>query len=73
MPLKRINACPVCKNVPKLGYACGEYFIAGTDGNCTGCGTNGFGVMHSSPDLEIEEWNNWSGSYEEAPLNNNVF
>ena len=51
-----LKPCPVCHKVPKLGYCCGEYFVAGEDPDCPGCGT-AFTEMHSSPQLEIDAWN----------------
>lgn len=51
-----LKPCPVCGFVPKIGYACGEYFVYGDDNHCPGCG-NAFFEMHSSEELEIEAWN----------------
>ena len=53
---EQLKPCPVCKKIPRLGYCCGEYFIAGDDPDCPGCGT-AFAEMHSSPQLEIDAWN----------------
>ena len=52
----RLKPCPVCGKIPKLGYCCGEYFVAGEDPDCLGCGV-AFTEMHSSPELEIDAWN----------------
>lgn len=47
--------CKKCKIIPRIWYACGEYFMVGTDG-CDVC--EGFKEMHSSAAQEIEVWNN---------------
>lgn len=51
---KQINRCPVCNTTPRVGYACGEYFIIGHK-DCRCCGN--FFEMHSSEDAEIDSWN----------------
>ena len=47
--------CPKCGMKPRIGYACGEYFIVGMVVDCPVC--DYFGEMHSSEEAEIEAWN----------------
>ena len=49
-----IKVCPVCGQRPEIWYACGEYFVAGTE-NCRFCGE--FTEMHSSKEGEVACWN----------------
>jgi len=53
-----IKPCKKCKIIPRIGYACGEYFLVGTEG-CDIC--DGFTEMHSSAEQEIEVWNERRG------------
>lgn len=50
-----LQRCPNCGKVPHIGYACGEYFIVGSDTGCPIC--DDFNEMHSSEKIEIEAWN----------------
>lgn len=52
----KLKPCPICGVPPRMGYACGEYFISGADNECPVCGLN-FTEMHTSEELEIEAWN----------------
>lgn len=52
----QLRLCPQCRRVPRLGYCCGEYFVAGEDPDCPCCGT-AFTEMHSTPKLEVDAWN----------------
>ena len=54
--MAELKPCPKCGVPPKIGYACGEYFVHGDDPECPYCGQN-FTEMHSSEKLEIEAWN----------------
>lgn len=54
--MKKLKPCPRCGVLPKLGYACGEYFVYGEDEDCPYCGIV-FCEMHSSKEQEIEAWN----------------
>ena len=58
--MDELKPCPKCKVPPKIGYACGEYFVYGEDHNCQYCG-DAFAEMHSSEVLEIEAWNRRAG------------
>lgn len=50
--------CPICGNVPQIGYACEESFVVGTDG-CEFCGHGGtFTEVCSNEYDETEAWNN---------------
>ena len=52
--MSELKSCPVCGYPPKIGYACGEYFIVGTVEGCPCC--DNFTEMHSSEKSEIEAW-----------------
>lgn len=54
-PLPSISKCPACGKTPSLGYACGEYFVVGSNVGCPVC--DAFSEMHSSEMMEIEAWN----------------
>lgn len=54
--MAELKPCPKCGKVPKIGYACGEYFIMSEDDECPICGLD-FGEMHSNEEMEIEAWN----------------
>lgn len=54
MVTAELQKCPNCGKVPHIGYACGEYFVMGTEG-CPVC--DDFLEMHSSEKIEIEAWN----------------
>lgn len=47
--------CPACGFIPKIDYACGEYFVVGSHTDCPVC--DDFSEMHSSEVAEIEAWN----------------
>ena len=51
-----LKPCPQCREVPTIGYACGDFFIRTSKpvGTCF-CGS--FVEMHSSPEREAEAWN----------------
>lgn len=51
----RLKPCPDCGLIPRIGYACGEYFIVGMVVDCPVC--TRFDEMHSNEQLEIEAWN----------------
>lgn len=55
--MNELKPCPVCGQVPEIGYACGEYFIVSEDEYCTGCGIDAFTEMHASEEAEIEACN----------------
>ena len=50
----RIASCPVCGNVPRIGYCMGEHFVIGTV-RCNFCET--WNVMSASEEQEIKRWN----------------
>ena len=50
-----LKSCPCCGWQPRIGYACGEYFIMGKVEGCPVC--DDFLEMHSSEVMEIEAWN----------------
>ena len=54
--MAELKPCPCCGQIPQIGYACGEYFIMGTE-ECPFC--DDFLEMHSSENTEIEAWNRW--------------
>ena len=54
--MAKLKPCPICRTVPKIGYACGEYFVSGDDDDCPGCGF-AFTEMHSSEQQMREAWN----------------
>lgn len=49
-----ISNCPICHVVPRIMYACGEYFVGGSS-TCPFCGR--FDDMHSSYSQEVSSWN----------------
>lgn len=53
----KIKPCPQCKEVPLIGYACGEYFILPISKIVGTCFCSSFTEMHSSKEQEIEAWN----------------
>lgn len=53
--MAELKSCPKCGKVPRIGYACGEFFVVGVVLNCPVC--EGFTEMHSSEEAEIEAWN----------------
>lgn len=55
--MPELKPCPQCKEVPTIGYACGEYFIMPTPKAGVSCLCKSFNEMHSSKELEIEAWN----------------
>lgn len=48
------NYCPECGRTVKIGYACGEHFVIGSDTNCPCC--DAFSVMRND---EVDELNCW--------------
>lgn len=58
---EKLSPCPMCGKIPKINYACGEYFIYPADEcTCTElCMCLLFNEMHSSEEQEIEVWNKW--------------
>lgn len=52
-----LKPCPQCKEVPKIGYVCGEYFILPNSKPVGTCVCSSFTEMHSSEEQEIEAWN----------------
>lgn len=53
--MAELKPCPHCGYAPRIGYACGEYFVVGTVKDCPVC--DNFCEMHSSESVEIEAWN----------------
>ena len=53
--MDKLTPCPVCGRIPKLGYACGEFFISDTGVGCGVC--DEFPEMHSSEELVVKAWN----------------
>lgn len=60
----KIKPCPQCKEVPLIGYACGEYFIMSLDKITGTCLCSSFIEMHSTEEQEIESWNRGVSRYE---------
>ena len=54
--MAELKECPACGKIPKIGYACGDYYVYGGDDDCPGCGLT-FTEMHSSEVREVEAWN----------------
>ena len=52
-----LKPCPKCKEVPTIGYVCGEYFIMPNLKTALNCVCNSFYEMHSCKEQEIEAWN----------------
>ena len=57
----KLKPCPRCGVPPRVGYACGEYFIYGEDPDCPICGHN-FTEMHSNEGEEIKAWQRRAGN-----------
>lgn len=55
-PENELKPCPICGVPPHIGYACGEYYIAGSRPECPYCG-NDFSEMHTNMQMEIDAWN----------------
>ncbi len=53
--MDKIKACPNCGKIPRIRYACGEYFVVGGDEMCWLCSE--FTEMHATEQQEIEVWN----------------
>lgn len=51
--------CPICHTIPKIGYACGEYFIYCT-ANCKSPMCD-----HSSMEFSIKDWKKFVKDYKE--------
>lgn len=52
-----LKPCLKCKEVPTIGYACGEYFILPISNPAGTCVCSSFVEMHASEKQEIEAWN----------------
>ena len=55
--MPELKPCPKCKEVPIIGYACGEYFIMPVSKAVGTCVCSSFVEMHSDEKDEIEAWN----------------
>ena len=55
--------CPQCGEVPKISYACGEYFIFSQSKSRHTCFCSDFLEMHSSIEGEIKAWNRAVSNY----------
>lgn len=53
--MTKLKACPKCNAYPKIGYACGEFFVIGGTDGCEVCGS--FTEMHSTEEQEVDAWN----------------
>lgn len=62
----QLKPCPICRVPPRIGYACGEYFISGQNPACPICG-EAFTEMHTCMHMEIEAWNSWAAE-NKAPI-----
>lgn len=62
----QLKPCPICRVPPRIGYACGEYFISGQNPACPICG-DAFSEMHTCMHMEIEAWNSWAAE-NKAPI-----
>ena len=52
--MAELKPCPKCGCVPRLSYACGEFFVVGGS-DCPMCG--GLKEMHATEEQEAEAWN----------------
>lgn len=60
----KMAPCPQCGEVPKISYACGEYFIFSILKENNTCFCASFTEMHSSMKSEVEAWNKAVSKYE---------
>lgn len=58
MPIE-LKPCPKCGEVPKIGYACGEYFVFHESAPIGACICSSFHEMHLSEEQEIKVWNDY--------------
>ena len=61
--IPEIAPCPQCGEVPKISYACGEYFIFSQSKSRHNCFCSDFLEMHSSIEWEIKAWNSAVSNY----------
>lgn len=61
--IPEIAPCPQCGEVPKISYACGEYFIFSQSKSRHTCFCSDFLEMHSSIEGEIKAWNRAVSNY----------
>lgn len=61
--IPEIAPCPQCGEVPKISYACGEYFIFSQSKSRHICFCSDFLEMHSSIEWEIKAWNRAVSNY----------
>ncbi len=61
--IPEIAPCPQCGEVPKISYACGEYFIFSQSKSRHTCFCSDFLEMHSSIEWEIKAWNRAVSNY----------
>ena len=61
--ISEIAPCPQCGEVPKISYACGEYFIFSQSKTRHTCFCSDFLEMHSSIEWEIKAWNRAVSNY----------
>lgn len=55
--------CPQCGEIPKISYACGEYFIFRPVELPDTCFCSRFAEMRSSIEWEIKVWNRAVSNY----------
>ena len=55
------NYCPECDSTVKIGYACGEYFVIGSNTNCPCC--DDFNLMRNSGADEVNCWEVYKAMY----------
>ena len=55
--MTKVKPCPQCKEVPIIGYCCGEHFVMTLKAPVGACVCSSFTEMHSSEETEIKAWN----------------
>lgn len=55
--MTEVKPCPQCKEVPIIGYCCGEHFVMPLKAPVGACVCSSFTEMHSSEETEIKAWN----------------
>ena len=51
--MQELYNCPLCKRVPMMGYACGDYFVHCTD-HCAAPMCD-----HPAREATVSYWNHW--------------
>lgn len=56
--VEKLKVCPICHTSPKIGYACGDYFVYCSDGCLSPM------CDHASENAATCSWNDWAEWYE---------